>query len=225
MTQLPQLPQLTHLTQLRAAGRGPAAAPSLAGTVARMAAFDQITLRTDRLLLRPLGDTDARALFAIFSDPRVTRFLSRPPWSAIDSAHERIAKDIDALRTGKYLCLGIEHAASHRLIGECSLFNLAPQCRRAELGYTLVFDAWGQGCMNEALAALLDFGISQLGLNRVEADIDPRNQASTRSLERLGFKLEGHLRERWIVDAEVSDTGLYGLLAREWRGAAAALRH
>ena len=190
-----------------------------------MAAFDQITLRTDRLFLRPLGDTDALALFGIFSDPRVTRFLSRPPWSAIDSAHERIVRDSDALRSGKYLCLGIEHAASRRLIGECSLFNLAPQCRRAEVGYSLGFDAWGQGYMNEALAALLDYGFSQLDLNRVEADFDPRNKASARSLERLGFKLEGHLRERWIVEAEVSDTGLYGLLAREWRGAAAALPH
>ena len=42
------------------------------------------------------------------------------------------------------------------------------------------------------------------------------NAASARSLERLGFRHEGHLRERWIVDGEVSDTGLYGLLAREW---------
>jgi RimJ/RimL family protein N-acetyltransferase len=71
--------------------------------------------------------------------------------------------------------------------------------------------------MNEALLSLLEFGFSQLALNRVEADIDPRNLASARSLERLGFKKEGHLRERWIVDGEVSDTALYGLLLREWR--------
>ena len=70
--------------------------------------------------------------------------------------------------------------------------------------------------MHEALRALLDFGFGELDLNRIEADIDPRNSASARTLERLGFTKEGYLRERWIVGDEVSDTALYGLLRREW---------
>ena len=73
--------------------------------------------------------------------------------------------------------------------------------------------------MHEALRALLDFGFGELDLNRIEADIDPRNGASARTLERLGFTKEGYLRERWIVGDEVSDTALYGLLRREWRSA------
>jgi RimJ/RimL family protein N-acetyltransferase len=76
---------------------------------------------------------------------------------------------------------------------------------------------WGKGYINEALVALLEFGFTQLDLNRVEADIDPRNVASARTLERLGFQREGLLRQRWIVGDEVSDTAIYGLLAHEWR--------
>ena len=71
--------------------------------------------------------------------------------------------------------------------------------------------------MNEALLRLLEFGFTELDLNRVEGDVDPRNVASAKSLERLGFKREGLLRERWIVGGEVSDTALYGLLRSEWR--------
>ena len=56
-----------------------------------------------------------------------------------------------------------------------------------------------------------------MSLNRVEADIDPRNAASARTLGRLGFAKEGRLRERWIVNDEVSDSDLYGLLASDWR--------
>jgi Acetyltransferase (GNAT) domain len=70
--------------------------------------------------------------------------------------------------------------------------------------------------MHEALQAILEFGFGELDLNRIEADIDPRNGASARTLERLGFTKEGYLRERWIVGDEVSDTALYGLLRREW---------
>ncbi len=181
-----------------------------------MPAFHQIALRTERLLLRPMAASDAQSLFTIFSEPRVARYLSRPPWPDLDTAHQRIARDLDALPAGKYLCLGLELAHDGRLIGECSLFNFNEQCRRAEVGYGLAFADWGHGYMREALTVLLGFGFSQLFLNRVEADIDPRNEGSAKSLERLGFTREGFLRERWIVDGEVSDTALYGLLAREW---------
>ena len=181
-----------------------------------MPAFHELTLRTERLLLRPMAESDAPGLLAIFSNARVARYLSRPPWPDIDTAHQRIARDREALPAGKYLCLGLELAHEGRLIGECSLFGFNEQCRRAEVGYGLGLTDWGRGYMHEALRALLGFGFSQLNLNRVEADIDPRNEGSAKSLERLGFTREGFLRERWIVDGEVSDTALYGLLAREW---------
>ena len=70
--------------------------------------------------------------------------------------------------------------------------------------------------MQEALLALIQYGFSELRLNRIEADIDPMNLASARCLERLGFKLEGMLRERWIVAGVVSDSAMYGLLASDW---------
>jgi ribosomal-protein-alanine N-acetyltransferase len=71
--------------------------------------------------------------------------------------------------------------------------------------------------MHQALQALLRYAFQTLDLNRLEADIDPRNLASARTLERLGFQKEGHLRERWIVNNEISDTWLYGLLCQEWQ--------
>jgi RimJ/RimL family protein N-acetyltransferase len=91
-----------------------------------------------------------------------------------------------------------------------------PRSRRAEIGYSLAAEAWGQGYMNEALTALLDRGFSEFALNRVEADVDPRNTASIKCLARLGFALEGLLRQRWIVGGEVSDSAIYGLLRDEW---------
>ena len=91
-------------------------------------------------------------------------------------------------------------------IGTVTLYSLDAQCRRADVGYA-----------NEAVAALLDWGFEHLELNRVEADIDPRNTPSARLLERLGFLREGHLRERWIVDGEICDSWIYGLLRAGWQ--------
>ena len=179
-------------------------------------------LRTPRLLLRPLREADAPALFAIFSDPGVMRYWSTPPWESIDRADAMIARDLRAMAAGEHVRLGVQRPADDTILGVCTLFAFAPTCRRAEVGYCLASNAWGQGYMNEALQALLEFGFAELGLNRVEADIDPRNTRSARSLEKLGFTREGYLRERWIVGEEVSDTALYGLLASDWNARQAA---
>ena len=54
-------------------------------------------------------------------------------------------------------------------------------------------------------------------LNRVQAETDTRNVASARVLEKLGFVREGTLREDCVVNGEVSDSWVYGLIRREWR--------
>jgi RimJ/RimL family protein N-acetyltransferase len=72
--------------------------------------------------------------------------------------------------------------------------------------------------MQEALGALLNFAFDSLNLHRLEADVDPGNLSSVKTLERLGFRREGYLRERWHVGGEIQDALFYGLLRREWPG-------
>ncbi len=182
-----------------------------------MPALEAVILTTARLRLRPLEDCDAQALFGVFSDPRVMRYWSSPPWDSLEQARASIAADAADRAEGAHLRLGIELPAQG-LVGTCTLFGIQRSNRRAELGYALARPHWGNGYMHEALVALVGHGFGALALNRLEADIDPRNAKSARSLERLGFRLEGHLRERWIVAGEVSDSDLYGLLYRDWAG-------
>jgi RimJ/RimL family protein N-acetyltransferase len=89
---------------------------------------------------------------------------------------------------------------------------------RAEIGYCLHSAHWKQGYMGEALAALIEYAFSVLQLRRLEADVDPANASSLRILERMGFRREGLLRERWNVGGVIADSVILGLLAREWRG-------
>ena len=178
--------------------------------------FPGLPLRTSRLLLRPYRPEDAPALFSIFSDPQVMRYWSTPPWASIEHAHRAIEGDIKSLESGQQLRLGIERIDDSALIGQCTLFNFARPCRRAEIGYCLASAAWRRGYMQEALQELIRYGFVDLDLNRIEADIDPRNAASARLLQRLGFVEEGLLRERWIVNGEISDTCFFGLLRKEW---------
>ena len=181
-----------------------------------MTPTDPIILSTERLTLRPLVETDALALFQIHADPEVMRYWASPPWTEMEQAHQCIARGQDGFATGSHFQFGIERRADHALVGICSLFSFNLPNRRAEMGYALGRPFWGMGYMNEALHALVDHAFGPLNLHRLEADIDPRNHASAKTLERLGFQKEGYLRERWIVNNEVSDTAFYGLLCREW---------
>ena len=175
-----------------------------------------VVLNTDRLTIRRLRTNDAQAYFAIFSDPAVMRYWSSPPLVDVDAAEQKIAGILAHYEKGDLFQLAIERQSDRLVIGTCTLHQIHLQNRRAEVGYALGSAFWGNGYLVEAMHALIDHAFDVMHLHRLEADIDPRNEASAKSLERLGFNREGHLRERWIVDGEVSDSAVYGLLAREW---------
>ena len=182
-----------------------------------MPSFSDVTLQTARLNLRPMAEADTDAVFAMRSDPVVQRYGSHPSWTHRQTAVDYIARNARAMAAGTDAQFAIERREDGVVVGTCCLYALDAQCRRADIGYVLRPSQWGRGYATEANAALLDWGFGPLGLNRVEADIDPRNVASARALERLGFVREGHLRERWIVGGEVCDSLIYGLLASDWK--------
>jgi [ribosomal protein S5]-alanine N-acetyltransferase len=181
-----------------------------------MPRFHPTELRTARLALRWIDERDCEALFAVFSDPDVTRYWSVGAWTSMEQSLQAIRRDLACYADGTGLRLALHMADRPGLIGTIGLHRFVDQSRRCELGYALARPHWGQGYVSEALAAALAYGFDVLNLNRVEADIDPRNDASARVLERLGFRKEGYMPERWIVHGEMADTVNYGLLKRYW---------
>lgn len=175
------------------------------------------TIPAARVALRELAEADADALFAVFSDPDVMRYWSSPPMQERAEAERIVEQSQSGFAAGTALQWGVERLSDGRIMGKCALHAIDQSNRRAELGYALGTAYQGQGYMNEALNALLTYAFGEMNLHRVEADIDPRNTASARTLERLGFQREGFLRERWIVSGEISDSALYGLLRHEWK--------
>ena len=183
-----------------------------------MPTLNPIELFTPRLKLRWMNERDVESHYAVFSDPRVARYWSSGPWTSLDQSRDHIAATLAAYADGSGMRLGIELRATGELIGNASLHRFVDASRRCELGYALAQAHWGAGYVSEALRALLGYGFSTLDLNRIEADVDPRNVASARVLEKLGFQKEGYMPERWIVQGEPADTVYYGLLRRHWNG-------
>lgn len=178
------------------------------------------TIEATRVSLRWLEDEDVPALFEIFSDPEVMRYWSSLPMREMEEVRELLDEIRGGFRARSLLEWGVARRGDDRVIGTCTLSHCDADNRRAEVGYALGRGHWGRGYMHEALTALVGYAFGTLGLHRLEADVDPRNAASIRSLERLGFRREGYLRERWIVGGKICDTVLFGLLCHEWRAGA-----
>ena len=175
------------------------------------------TLHTARLRLRPFSDADASALFALHSNSHVLRFWDAPPWSETVRAERFIASCRQMADEGTGTRVAVDRNSDGAFIGWCSVTRWNPDYRSASMGYCLDDAAWGHGYATEAGRALLQWAFDTLDLNRVQAETDTRNAASARVLEKLGFVREGTLREDCVVNGDVSDSWVYGLLRREWQ--------
>ena len=174
-------------------------------------------LHTARLRLRPFQDTDREALFALQSNAHVLRYWDSPPWTDPARAARFLATTRRMEADGTGTRVAIDHRTDGDFLGWMGLVSWNPDHRSASLGYCFAEASWGHGYATEAARALLGWGFDTLPLNRVQAETDTRNLASARVLEKLGFAREGTLREDCVVNGDVSDSWVYGLLRREWR--------
>lgn len=180
------------------------------------------TLDAPRVRLRWLTADDVDGLFAIFSDEQMMRYWSSTAMKSRAEAEDLLARIHRQFVDKSGFQWGVERKQDGALLGTCTLFSIHHMNMRAELGYCLHSAHWGQGYMREALVALIDHAFQVLKLRRLEADVDPDNANSLRILDRMGFRREGLLRERWNVGGAIQDSVFLGLLAREWRGGSGA---
>lgn len=172
------------------------------------------TLKGDGLELRWMTAADLPALSAIFADPQVVRYMTTEPLVTRAAVEQYLLSIHQGFLEGSLYQWGIE--LDGEIVGTCTLAGLDRQNHHGDLGFALRRDCWGRGLILRALPALIDFAFERLKLHRIGADADPRNAASIRVLEKLGFRREGLRRECYFHMGEVQDALLFGLLRREW---------
>ena len=173
-------------------------------------------LQTPRLTLRSLQPSDVADVFAVFSDPMVMRYWDGTVMTTLKDAMNYIDHIHHGFRRRELFQWGIADRQTNAVLGTCTLTHFSTNHERAEIGFAIRQERWGQGLGSEAVAAVVAFAFDALKLHRIEADVDPRNERSLRVLERLGFRREGHLRERYYINGERQDAVMMGLLRSEW---------
>lgn len=175
------------------------------------------TLETSRLLLRPLQTSDAATLLTIWSDPIVTQFLNIAPFSTIAEAEAMITLLSEMAARQQAVRWSIIAKEEQRIIGSAG-FNswLKEDAYRGEIGYELAQSHWNRGLMTEALQALFNYAFTAMGLNRIEALVEPGNTPSLQLLKKLGFSHEGLLRNYQFSKGRFIDLVMLSLLKADW---------
>ncbi|MGP5304256.1 GNAT family N-acetyltransferase [Brachybacterium alimentarium] len=161
----------------------------------------------ERVLLRPFAPGDAPAAHGIYGDPEVMRYVGAGEAATPDTTEQMIADYRRHQREHGFAFWAVIERSTGRLIGDAGL-----EVTRfgTELGYTLARDAWGRGLATEAAALCVEAAFGPLGLSRLVALADVENPASSRVLEKLGFRPDA------APDEIATDIGSPDAAAHSW---------
>jgi [ribosomal protein S5]-alanine N-acetyltransferase len=180
-----------------------------------MTFFDPFpVLRKAPVLLRMIRPSDQRAIFRGLSDPEVIRYYG-VEYHSFSETKAQMDWYQQVLRQGSGIWWAITTEAAGELLGTCGLYNIQAQHRKAELGYWLLPPYWGRGLMRTTLETVLAYGFETLGLHRIEAYVETKNEASARLLQKLGFAREGTLRDSEIKHGRFISLDIYARLREE----------
>ena len=174
-------------------------------------------MKTNRLILREFNKEDYNAIHTYASDPEVSRYEVWGPNTEVDT--ENYLESILSYQGNnprKDYEIAVELKDPNMLIGACSIHISDSKVREGYIGYCYNKQYWGNGYATEAAKAIISFGFENLNLHRIYATCDPNNIGSSKVLEKVGMKREGHLREHKLQRGKWRDSFLYSILEQEF---------
>lgn len=173
-------------------------------------------LETERLRLRQIHIKDAEAVFRFRSDPQGMKYMARPLAANIQEAEEVIKNSIQSFTDKEAVYWALASKESDEFIGSAGYWRMWKENLRAEIGFQLLPEYQRKGFMIEALKPIITFGFNELQLHSIEADADPRNTASIKLMEKLGFIQEAYFKENLYFEGEFLDSAIFSLLKDNW---------
>ena len=172
-------------------------------------------IQTERLTLRPCKSVDVVQLREILSDPDVMIYSGLDVNDYMKNAEDELQwfNHLDAGDSGIRWVISLKDHDHY--IGDLGFLEIDHGNKRAEVSYKLTQNNWNKGLMTEALKTILKYGFTELGLNKVTAQVHTDNHVSQHLLKKLGFTVEGTLREHEYLYGQYADVTIFGLLKRE----------
>ena len=174
-------------------------------------------IETSRLILCRAVREDAEPMFRNWaSDPEVTKYLTWPPHGSIEVTQKVLESWLAEYEKDDYYQWMIVLKELGQPIGSISVVRQNERVEEAEIGYCIGSRWWHRGIMTEALAAVIDYLFTEVGMNRVAARHDPNNPHSGGVMRKCGMKYEGTHRACDRNNQGVCDAAQYAILRSDW---------
>ncbi len=156
-------------------------------------------LKTKRLILRRLHQEDKTAIFAMHSDANNRQYIDKVPTKSILEAKQFIDKMNTGIDNNQWIYWAICKRDSLELVGTICLWNFSKLAQKADVGYELLPTFQGNGFMQEALQAVVEYGFQKQWLQSIEAYTQTNNQGSIRLLEKCNFVFKSKMEQHYYT--------------------------
>ncbi|RYD54709.1 MAG: N-acetyltransferase [Sphingobacteriales bacterium] len=176
----------------------------------------QIILQTKRLILKEVNQEIIDYVFTQWNDEDIMRYMGllTVEQLAVDKEKQQGGYTTYRIKLKGFLFILKE---TNEVIGAAHYHTWQPLHSKAEIGYAIYIEEYkNKGYMKEGVKAMLDFGFTEMGLNRVEALIGSTNEPSLKLVKSFGFVQEGIMRDHYCKDGVVQDSICFSLLKREY---------
>ncbi|TGB03625.1 GNAT family N-acetyltransferase [Halobacillus salinus] len=173
-----------------------------------------LELETKRLILKPFNKEDSMRITELANDKELATILGLPYPYRLEHAQEWIAIQPEQIQKGEEYPLTIVSKREGIIVGTITL-RIDKSNDKGELGYWVGREYWGSGIATEAIQRMIEFGFSQLELNKIWAAVLSENKASGAVLKKVGLQKEGHFKQDRFAQGEYKDLDLFGLLKCE----------
>ena len=174
------------------------------------------TLKTERLILRPMRASDAADMYDYAKGSEVTTYLLWSPHPSQSYTKDYLKYIEKRYRLGEFYDWAVVDRESGKMIGTCGFTRFDFPHNIGEVGYVLSPAFHGRGFGTEAAARVLRFGFEELGLHRIEVKFMQGNDASLHVAEKLGMSFEGYRRDAMFVKGKYRTIGMSAILAEEF---------
>ena len=161
-------------------------------------------LTTENYSLRNLMPADEQEIFALRSSDEINKYLDRPKAHTLDDARNFITKIINSIAKNESIFWVVTPKGGTKFLGSICLWSISREDATAEIGFELLPENHGKGIMQEVIPRVIQFGVEEMKLETIEAEVSPRNLKSVRLLEKNNFTLAA-------VNEENPDSVMYAL--------------
>ena len=173
-----------------------------------MEVIDTLRMETEKLLLRPIANTDIDNIYKGLSSPDIIKYYG-VNFQSLETTKEQMAFYADLLRNETGIWFAICSLDNTVFFGAGGLNSLSKEHKKAEIGFWLLKEFWGQGIFTEAMPLICNFGFEQLGLHRIEGFVETENINCKKAMSKLDFSHEGTMTDCEIKNGRFISLDIY----------------